>query len=226
MPLRAIFFDAGNTLVFPNLERTLASLHARGIRPATEQLHAAERAAKHKLDAGELAANGVSVDFNYWHAYYTELLSDLRLPDEELKLTLIQASRQSGAWDFVRPGTRQILEQLRAEYQLGVISNSDGGIGPLLHRCGLGECFVSITDSGHVGCEKPDRRIFQAALDAMNVPPATTLYIGDVYSVDYLGARSAGMRGLLFDVSGAYVERDLPRIADMADLAPTLAILG
>jgi len=61
MLLRAIFFDAGNTLVFPNLERTLAPLHARGIRPEREQLHAAERTAKRKLDAGELAGNGNSV---------------------------------------------------------------------------------------------------------------------------------------------------------------------
>jgi len=209
MGLRAIFFDAGNTLVFPNLERTLAPLHARGIRPATEKLHAAERAAKHKLDGGELVANGNSVDFNYWDAYYAELLMELGLPDEELKLALIKTSRQSGAWDHVRPGTRHVLEQLRAKYQLGVISNSDGGIGALLHRCGLGECFLSITDSGHVGCEKPDPRIFRAALKTLDVPPSETLYIGDVYSVDYLGARAAGMQALIMDVSDTYVGRDL-----------------
>ncbi len=90
MLLRAIFFDAGNTLVFPNLERTLAPLHARGIRPEREQLHAAGRTAKRKLDAGELTGNGNSVDFNYWYAYYSELLTQLGLPDEELKLALIQ----------------------------------------------------------------------------------------------------------------------------------------
>jgi len=222
MLLRAIFFDAGNTLVFPNLERTLAPLHARGIRPEREQLHAAERTAKRKLDAGELAGNGNSVDFNYWYAYYSELLSQLGLRDEELKLALIKASRQSGAWDSVRPGTREALERLRAKYQLGVISNSDGGIGPLLNRCGLGECFLSITDSGHVGCEKPDARIFRAALNTLNIAPAEALYIGDVYSVDYLGARAAGMEALLFDVAGVYAHRDLPLISDLNDLTAAL----
>src|SRR5690349_5622977 len=48
--LTTIFFDAGNTLVFANLERTLAALHARGVRPRPEQLHAAERQAKTELD--------------------------------------------------------------------------------------------------------------------------------------------------------------------------------
>jgi putative hydrolase of the HAD superfamily len=223
MPLRAIFFDAGNTLVFPNLERTLAPLQARGIAPQREQLHAAERSAKRKLDAGELTGNGNSVDFNYWRVYYSELLAELGLEDEELKLALVQASRRSGAWDSVLPGTREVLEQLRAHYQLGVVSNSDGGIGPLLHRCGLGECFLSITDSGHVGCEKPDRRIFHAALKTMDISADQAVYLGDVYSVDYLGARAAGMNALLFDVSGTYVGRDLPRITTLANVAPALA---
>jgi len=222
MPLRAIFFDAGNTLVFPNLERTLAPLHARGVRPEREELHAAERNAKRKLDAGELGGNGNSIDFNYWHAYYSELLTQLGLHDEELKLALIKASRQSGAWDSVRPGTREALERLRAQYQLGVISNSDGGIRPLLHRCGLGECFLSITDSGHVGCEKPDTRIFRAALNTLEIAPGEAVYVGDVYSVDYLGARAAGMQALLFDVAGTYAHRNLPRISDLTDLTATL----
>ena len=225
MPLRAIFFDAGNTLVFPNLERTLAPLHARGIRPQREQLYAAEKVAKHKLDAGELAANRNSVDFNYWHAYYSELLTCLGLQDEQLKMALIKASRQSGAWDFVHPGTREALDNLRNHYHLAVISNSDGGIGPLLHRCGLGECFVSITDSGHVGCEKPDPRIFRAALNTLSLPPDETVYIGDVYSVDYLGARSAGMQALLFDVSQTYAGHEVARVSDLADVEPALTRL-
>jgi len=225
MPLRAIYFDAGNTLVFPNLERTLAPLHARGVRPEREELHAAERNAKRKLDAGELAGNGNSVDFNYWYVYYSELLTKLGVRDEELKLALIKASRQSGAWDSVRPGTREALEGLRAQYQLGVISNSDGGIGPLLHRCGLGECFVSITDSGHVGCEKPDTRIFRAALSTLEIAPDEAVYVGDVYSVDYLGARAAGMQALLFDVAHTYADSDLPRISDLTDLSAALCKL-
>ena len=226
MPLRAIFFDAGNTLVFPNLERTLAPLHARGIRPEGEQLYAAERRAKHKLDAGELSRNGSSVDFNYWYTYYSELLAQLGVEDEKLKLALIKASRQSGAWDFVRPGTREALDFLRQQYRLAVISNSDGGIGPLLDRCGLGECFENVTDSGHVGCEKPDIRIFRAALDALRIPPEQSLYVGDVYSVDYLGATAAGMHALLFDVSGTYAERDLPRVGGLDQLAEAAASMG
>lgn len=221
--LHAVFFDAGNTLVFPNNERTLAPMHERGLHPTRDQLHAAERTAKQKLDAGELRTGMQSVDYNYWHTYYSELLASMNIADGELLTRLIKSSRLSGSWDQVLPGTRGILEQLRASYRLGVISNSDGGISGLLHRCGLAECFESITDSHHVGCEKPDQKIFRAALDELGVAPADSVYVGDVYSVDYLGARSVGMHALLFDVSGTYLSGSMPRIAALRDLPDALS---
>ena len=217
--LRAIFFDAGNTLVFPNLERTLAPLQQRGLRPTAEQLHAAERAAKHKLDAGELRTESNSVDYNYWHTYYSQLLDSMSLRENDLLAALIQSSRTSGSWDRVLPGTRDVLDELRAKYRLAVISNSDGGISDLLHHCGIGDCFECITDSRHAGSEKPDLKIFQAALTQVGVAPGESVYVGDVYSVDYLGARAAGMNAILFDVSGAYVNQPFPRVASLQDLA-------
>ena len=221
--LRAVFFDAGNTLVFPNIERTLAPMHQRRLHPSREQLHAAERAAKQKLDAGELRTKTHSVDYNYWHTYYSQLLDSMNVADDELLAGLIKSSRSSGSWDQVLPGTRAVLDQLRASFRLGVISNSDGNISGLLHRCGLGECFEAITDSHHVGCEKPDQKIFRAALDKLGVAPADSVYVGDVYSVDYVGARYAGMHALLFDVSGTYVSSSVPRIAALEDLSGALS---
>ena len=85
-----------------------------------------------------------------------------------------------------------------------VISNADGAIEHVLSRCGIAGCFESITDSGIVGVEKPRPEIFEAALATMRARAHESLYVGDVYSVDYLGARNAGMQAVLFDVAGAY----------------------
>jgi FMN phosphatase YigB (HAD superfamily) len=52
----------------------------------------------------------------------------------------------------------------------------------------------------------------------MKADAAESLYVGDVYSVDYLGARQAGMQAVLFDVAGAYREREFPRVESLADL--------
>jgi putative hydrolase of the HAD superfamily len=80
------------------------------------------------------------------------------------------------------------------------------------------DCFASITDSGNVGHEKPHPAIFEAALREMKASAAESLYVGDVYSVDYVGARQAGMQAVLFDVAGAYRDREFPRVESLAGL--------
>ena len=52
----------------------------------------------------------------------------------------------------------------------------------------------------------------------MDVSPEQSLYVGDMYSVDYLGATGAGMRAILFDVSGAYRDSGLPRVESLEEL--------
>ena len=99
-----------------------------------------------------------------------------------------------------------------------MISNADGGIERVLSRCGIADCFESITDSGIVGVEKPRPEIFQAALKSMQARADESLYVGDVYSVDYVGARNAGMEAVLLDVAGAYRDRELPRIESLEQL--------
>jgi len=101
---------------------------------------------------------------------------------------------------------------------MAVISNADGRIDAVLRRCGIVDCFKTISDSGIVGHEKPHAAIFEAALRAMKAEAAESLYVGDVYSVDYVGARNAGMEAVLFDVAGAYRERELPRVASLGEL--------
>src|SRR6185437_16592579 len=216
-----IFFDAGNTLVFANPERTLAALHARGVRPKAEQLHAAERQAKTELDRHN-ATSAHYTDRHYWDTYYSFLFNLLHIKDAELHEALVTASRTSGNWDVVRPGTRELLLQLARKYRLGVISNSDGGMEKLLRTCGLGECFLGFTDSGNVGHEKPHPAIFHAALQQLAAQPESSLYVGDVYSVDYVGATHAGMQAMLFDVSGTYRESGLPRVESLQELSAKL----
>jgi FMN phosphatase YigB (HAD superfamily) len=57
----------------------------------------------------------------------------------------------------------------------------------------------------------------------MQMPPADCLYVGDVYSIDYVGAKSAGFDALLFDVCGAYKNDGLPRVESLPELQSMLA---
>jgi FMN phosphatase YigB (HAD superfamily) len=103
-----------------------------------------------------------------------------------------------------------------------VISNADGKIEEVLNRCNIADCFHTITDSGLVGYEKPHPEIFRQALESMKAAPEESLYVGDVYSVDYLGATGAGMQGVLMDVPGAYTNRGVTRVESLQSLRSIL----
>ena len=105
---------------------------------------------------------------------------------------------------------------------VGDVAVLDGKIAAVLERCGIADCFRTITDSGLVGHEKPHPIIFEAALRSMDVAAGQSLYVGDIYSVDYLGATRAGMQAILFDVAGAYRETDLARVQSLEELEKKL----
>ncbi len=216
MATRALFFDVGNTLLFLNRSKALRSLHARDIFPSEEQLRTIERQTKHQFDS-PIEANS-SIDHGFWNIYYSSLLEELGLTDNAISSDLVACTRISANWCDIRPHTRDALLRLGESYRMGVISNADGKIADVLARCGIADCFESITDSGIVGKEKPHPAIFEAALQSLRVPAQQSLYIGDIYSVDYVGATSVGMRAVLFDVAGAYKDRGVPRVESLEQL--------
>jgi putative hydrolase of the HAD superfamily len=142
----------------------------------------------------------------------------LNLLEDGLRDVLIENTQKSANWDEILPGTREALERIGGDYSIAVISNADGKIEEVLRRRGIADCFKSVTDSGIVGHEKPHPAVFQAALRAMQAQAAESLYVGDVYSVDYVGARNAGMQAILFDVAGAYRDRGVARVDSLAEL--------
>jgi HAD superfamily hydrolase (TIGR01509 family) len=219
---RAIFFDVGNTLLFPSRQRILAPLHERGLIPTEEQLRELECRTKNEFDS--ILQHDGRADHGFWYLFYSHLLEELGIRDEPLRNALVEATRISANWCDIRPRTREILLQIAENYRLGIISNADGKIAQVLADCDIGDCFRTVTDSGIVGYEKPHPQIFQAALREMNVKAEESLYIGDVYSVDYLGATGAGMRALLFDVAGAYRKKTLPRVESLEELQTTLPL--
>jgi HAD superfamily hydrolase (TIGR01509 family) len=216
-----ILFDVGNTLLFPNWPRILAPLRTRGVWPGATELRDVERKTKRQFDREMVSGHG-KVDHSFWQTFYIHLLKSLGEPDADLRQQLIQATHTSANWDIVQPETREILQRIAQQFQIGVISNADGKIDQVLNVCGIGDCFLHVTDSGIVGHEKPHPAIFAAALEKMKAPAERALYVGDVYSVDYVGATNVGMQAILMDVAGAYRENGLPRVESLMELEMAL----
>ena len=92
------------------------------------------------------------------------------------------------------------LSRLQADgYRLAVISNADGSVEGLLEAVGVREHFEFVIDSGTVAWEKPDTRIFEEALGRLGVAAHESLYVGDLFHVDVVGARAAGLDAVLVD---------------------------
>ncbi len=218
MAARYIFFDVGNTLLFADHSRTLAPLLEAGFQPRTEQLYAAERAAKRRMDISiEKRLPGQPVDADYWTNYYSLLVAELKAPGDLIP-KLVASTRRSAHWNQIRPGTKEALQAIRdSGRRLGVISNSDGHIEELIRSAGLGEYFDSFSDSALVGSEKPDPGIFRHALASLGATAAESIYLGDVYSLDYLGAKGVGMAAALMDVSGSYRDTGHPRVESLEE---------
>ena len=220
MPIEVVFFDVGNTLLFPDHEKTLSPLWNRGIHPTEAQLFTAEGVARQDMDL--IVSQTRKVDQQYWETYYAHLLRTLKVNDISLRLELVSLARTSSNWSRMRPGTIEVLESMKEKFRLAVISNSDGHMADRLATVGLGKYFEHVIDSGNVGYEKPAPQIFQAALAAMGVLADRALYLGDIYSIDYLGAQKVGMSAMLMDVAGVYATRNLPRIESLLDLDQAL----
>jgi len=214
--IKIIFFDVGNTLLFANRERIHAPLAERGIVVDNEQLRDLERRTKNKFDA-MLTSNG-STDHSFWWMFYSQLLAEIGVDDDGVRDQLVAEIRKSANWDRIPAGTAERLRRIGELYPIAVISNADGGIKDVLRRCGIADCFRTITDSGLVGYEKPHPEIFRLALKSMDARAEESLYVGDVYSVDYLGATGAGMQAMLMDVAGAYLDKGVARVESLEGL--------
>jgi HAD superfamily hydrolase (TIGR01549 family) len=91
-------------------------------------------------------------------------------------------------------GSAALLDRLSPRYRLGIVSNFYGNLGAVCASTGIARHLGAAIDSAAVGFEKPDPRIFQAALDALAVSADRAVFVGDSLPRDMAGARAMGMR--------------------------------
>jgi len=220
---RAIFFDAGNTLLRMDYAAIARHLTGRGRPASAVEVEEAELRARVLLDR-DLAA-GLSTESAGTHDRYLRyVLGQLEITDdteiEEIACWRRGFNRPFGLWYLPDPDAATVLAGVRARGVIvGVISNSNGMVRAIMEAAGLDRHLDLVLDSGVVGVEKPDPRIFHLALEAAGVPAAAATYVGDLYSVDVIGARRAGLDAVLLDPRGHWGPRDCRIARGLADAA-------
>lgn len=88
--------------------------------------------------------------------------------------------------------SRRVLEQLRPDLRIGVISNFYGNLHCVLDQAGMGALVDVALDSAVVGVRKPAPEIFALAARKLGLAPAAILHVGDSLAHDVRAARNAG----------------------------------
>lgn len=126
------------------------------------------------------------------------------------------------------PYVRAVLDVLRTHYPLAVVTDAQSGYARAeLHQVGLLDYFDPVVVSGDHGHRKPERRLFDLALDDLGVAPADTLFVGNDMHRDIHGAQEAGMRTVMFDSDqGTKQHLDCAPDHTITDYRQLLELLG
>jgi len=214
-PIRILLLDAGNTILYVNIDLIQSALAGRGIPISCDRLREVELQVRFRLDTPELIR--ATTDRSRWDHYYGTLLDEVGAPREILDV-LREYHADRNLWDYVPAEIPATLERLQPRFRLGVVSNSNGSVEAVLRRQGLAKFFETIVDSTRVGVEKPDPKIFRIALARMGAYRGETAYVGDLYNVDIVGARRAGLTAILLDPGNLHGDKDCPRIRTLTEL--------
>ncbi len=187
-----VTFDAGQTLVELDLAFLARRLGERGVRVEPSALAQVAPAAWRRYDELVDAARG-----HPWHELIATLLAGAGIADPELVDWLWREQPRVNLWRRPIPDMVALARELAAAgVAVAVLSNSEGRLAELLEEIGVADPFAAIVDSGRVGIEKPDRRIFEHALARTGA--ATGIHIGDSWTADVEGALGAGWRAVWY----------------------------
>ncbi len=230
-PPTAVLLDVGGVFLLPDRSR---------IRQALDQVNHSV-IDDEVIDRAHYAATRVfPMDLTgdedlrrHWDRYLEVYAQSLQVPEDVIPDAIEHLRNEyvsGGLWTEIIDGSTSGLEALVATgIPVGVVSNSNGTIERRLQSLeilqvgpGAGVEVRCVIDSGTVGIEKPDPRIFDFALESLGMSPHGIWYVGDTPAFDVVGARRAGMEPILMDpfaVNGDYAVACVGSLAEVAQMA-------
>lgn len=217
-----VWFDLGYTLVHLNREEVFQKkLLARGISKSLEDLRYAYHLADKYFMREHPGLLGQSKS-TFMHHYYEVLQDFLAIPKQPTQM--LGANDSSNIVWRAFPETLPTLRHLKREgIGVGLISNWDRTAREVLKKTNIMPLLDEVVISSEVGIEKPDQRIFEHALQLVNVPAERSLYVGDNYYDDVVGSKKVGMQSVLvnmFDQQGIEELPPIPTIRNIQELVP------
>jgi putative hydrolase of the HAD superfamily len=234
--VRAVFFDAGETLVhphpsFPELFARVVGEHGHPVDPsrAQEVMSASSQRLTDLFmsEEGRLWSTSPERSRTLWDGVYRHFLTEVGVPPDRHE-TLVEAlyTRFSDPASYrLHPDALPTLERLaKLDLTLGLISNFEAWLEHLLEVLEVDAFFDVTVISGVEGVEKPDPRIFRIALDRAGVAAEEAVYVGDSPVFDVEAAREVGMIPVLIDRRDRHTDTDAVRITSLEDLPAAVGL--
>lgn len=194
--IQAVFFDMDDTLYdtsgFASIARRAAvkSMVHNGLQCSEEEGY------EHLMEIVREKGSNYSKHFNI-------LTNDINGSEDPLIIVngIITYHNTKFAMLKLQPDSFAILLYLKSKgYKVGLITNGkEFKQWEKLIRLGLYPFFDEIVTSESVGVEKPDAKIYQIAMDRLNVTKETSIMVGNNFDVDIMGAYNAGMQSMIIN---------------------------
>ncbi len=233
MELDAVFFDVGNTLLYPHpsvpevVRQVLADVgHARDLEAIDSLMPLVDAFYEDRYREDDTFWTSEDETSAVWVGMYSLLARKLGL---ETDAACIARRVYDEFGDHERwrayPDVVPALERLKERgLRVGVISNWDGRLASLLGGLGLAGYLDTLVCSAEVGLHKPDPRIFELACERVGVDPLRAAHVGDHHYADVLGATSVGMVPVLIDRHGVEYSGTERFVRSLDDLEAVLGI--
>jgi putative hydrolase of the HAD superfamily len=202
MPIQAVFFDVGNTLIYadpPVGEAYAGVLKEAGIDAPAEEVERSFRRAFRRMRAEEPQSGQSERDaMDWWRRVVRESFEPFGRPEafEAVFRRLWGYFALPGAWR-VYGDVLPALDALEGRgVGIGLISNWDSRLRPVLADMGLLKRVRWPVISCEVGAEKPQPAIFRHALGRCGLAAGQVMHVGDSLEADALGALRSGLRSV------------------------------
>lgn len=227
MAIKAVFFDAVGTLIKParRVGESYALLAAKyGLNVAsselTERFRCCFDAAPPLAFPGANLSHLGALERDWWRNLVLRVFEPWGRFErfDDYFAELFEYFAGAAAWKLY-PEVAATLSALKQRgLVLDVISNFDSRLHRILAGLGVGECFDEVFVSSAVGHAKPDRRIFQAALQKNGLTPGQAAHIGDSETNDIRGATAAGLKAILIDRDAQQSSPGLSRVNSLDEI--------
>ncbi|GAB4275420.1 MAG: HAD-IA family hydrolase [Coriobacteriia bacterium] len=234
MRLEAVFFDVGNTLLypFPSVSAVVKEILldaglVHDIEAIEELIPLVDQYYEDRYREDDTFWADEGETSEVWVGMYTFMFRRLGIPDYEARGFAHMVYEEFGRPERWRPYDDVVpaLERLKARgVKTGIISNWDRRLRSILVGLGLHGLLDAVVSSAMVGLHKPDPRIFELACGRLGVLPERAAHVGDHYYADVLGARVAGLAPVLIDRKGVPVPDGVEVIETLDGLEGALGL--